>query len=347
MKVVRPFLAVLLVLLLGWLFLAALLPDGSSGALQAGPDNLTPHAYLPVAFNPAATATPTATPPPSSPPWLSYVNMFRVQANIPLVVENSSWSNGGWQHGRYMVKNDVITHSQDPNNPWYTPEGHTAAQNGNVAVSSSVSATDYSAINLWMVGPFHAVGIIDPKLHTTGFGHYHENIGTWKSGATLDVLRGRGGVPGGVTFPVYYPKNGGQLWLLSYGGGEYPDPVAGCGYSLPTGGPIILQLGPGNVTPNVTAYSLTRQGQPVNVCVYDETTYSFPGNPSGQSLGRSVLNGRDAIVMMPQQPLQVGQSYTASITTNGNTYTWTFTTVASPVTIHEEAGEEDVVYEIR
>ncbi len=344
MKSIRPAVALLIAPFIVWLLLTLFISDETMVSLQANQGGMTPQAYVPALMNPdeptptpLPTATPTATPLPPSPEWLSYVNLFRVQANLPTVGENSSWSDGGYLHGRYMVKNNYIGHSEDPGNPWYTAEGLAAAQSGNVAVSSSVSASDYSMINLWMVGPFHAVGIIDPKLHTTGFGNYHEADGGWQSGATLDVLRGRGSVPGSVTFPVRYPQDGGQLWLLSYTGGEYPNPVLGCGYTTPTGGPIIIQLGTGSITPNVTAYSLMHGSTPLTACVYDETNYSFPGDAPGQSLGRSVLGSRDAIVMIPQQPLQQGQTYTVSLTTNGNTYTWSFSTVASPVPGQEEA----------
>jgi uncharacterized protein YkwD len=345
MKSIRPVVAILIAPFIVWLLLALFISDETVISSQSGQGGMTPQAYVPALMNPEEptptplpTPTPTATPLPPPTTWLSYVNWFRVQANLTTVAENSSWSNGGYLHGRYMVKNDYIGHSEDPGNPWYTAEGLAAAQNGNVAVSSSVSASDYSMINIWMTGPFHAVGILDPKLHTTGFGNYHEADGGWQSGATLDVLRGRGLVPASVTFPVRYPRSDGQLWLLSYTGGEYPNPILGCGYSTPTGGPIILQLGTGSLTPNVTAYSLMQGSTPLTACVYDETNYSFPGDAPGQSLGRSVLGSRDAIVMIPQQPLQQGQIYTVSITTNGNTHTWSFTAVASPVSVQEESS---------
>ena len=41
--------------------------------------------------------------------------------------------------------------------------------------------------------------------------------------------------------------------------------------------------------------------------------------------GRQILGSRDAIILMPQQPLVAGQTYTVSITSNGTTYTWSFT----------------------
>ncbi|MCB0005917.1 MAG: hypothetical protein KDE04_05670 [Anaerolineales bacterium] len=276
--------------------------------------------YLPIAFSP---------PEPILPAWLDYLNLFRDLGNVNPLVENSDWSNGGWLHGRYMVKNDVITHSEDPGNPWYTPEGNAAAQNGNVAVFSSAFASDEMAIDLWMTGPFHAIGILDPQLHTTGFGSYREADGGWQTGATLDVSRGQGGVPAGTNFPLPFPRPNGETWLTEYGGNEWPDPLTSCaGYSAPSGPPIMIQLGSGNVTPNVTNSSFMRGSTNLSHCVFDETDYNNPDS-NAQSVGRLVLNARDAIVIIPQAPLTAG-TYTASVTVNGNTHTWTFTVIMPP-----------------
>ena len=269
-------------------------------------------------------------PDPIFPDWLLYVNRFREEGNVPLLEENEVWSQGGWEHGRYMVKNDVITHSQDPNNPWYTPAGHAAAQNGNVAVYSSTSASDEMAVDLWMTGPFHAIAILDPQLHTTGFGSYREADGGWQMGATLDVSRGTGGVPGGTTFPLTFPGHNGETWLTQYGGNEWPDPLTSCpGYSAPTGPPIMIQIGSGSATPNVTASSFRQGSSNLNHCVFDETNY-VNGDANTQSIGRIILNNRDAIVLIPQSPLTIGQTYAASVTVNGATHNWSFAVVAPP-----------------
>jgi hypothetical protein len=279
--------------------------------------------YLPLVF----LSEPPSQPEPE---WLAYVNQFRSLAVLPHLTENPDWSAGDVLHSRYMVKEDVITHLEDSNSPWYTPEGYNAGRNGNVAISSSSSASDEFAIDLWMTGPFHAVGILDPQLAQTGFGSYRENIGSWRMGATLDVLRGIGNLPPGINFPIYFPKDGGQTWLTSYGGNESPDPLTSCpGYSAPSGPPIILQLGSGSDTPNVTESSFSQGSTNLEHCVFDETNYSN-GDIDRQNLGRSVLNGRDAIVIMPRNPLVVGQTYTASITSNGNTYTWSFLVGSDP-----------------
>ena len=322
----------------------------NGGALVSGPVHVTfdgsdqgpcptstPTPPATLTPTPSSTATPTPTFPTPTPTatfatsWLGYVNRFRALANVPALDENSTWSAGGRLHSRYMVKNDFIGHDEDTSNPWYTPEGRTAAQNGNVMVSSSPSVPDEYAVDLWMTGPFHAVGVIDPQLHTTGFGSYREADGGWAMGGTLDVLRGTGGVPAGTSFPLPFPKSGGQTWLLSYGGSEAPDPLTSCsGYSAPSGPPVILQLGSGGVTPNVTAHAFSEQGgAALEHCVFDETNY-VNSNSSYQSLGRAVLGARDAVVLMPKKPLAVGKTYHVSITSNGNTTSWSFSTVAPP-----------------
>jgi hypothetical protein len=267
----------------------------------------------------------TAIGPPPGPEWLTIVNGYRALSLLPPVTENTVWSDGDWKHARYMVKTDQITHDEDNNSPWYTPEGDEAAHSGNVMVSSSSSATDRSAIDLWLQGPFHALGILDPALLQSGFGSYREADGGWQMAATLDVSRGQGAIPGSVKFPILWPGNGVSFPFNSYNGGESPDPLTSCsGYSAPTGFPVIIQLGPGNITPNVTAHSFARGGTALVHCIYDETNYSNPDGGS-QSLVRSILNARDAVVLIPRQPLSAGQTYTVSITANGQTYIWTFT----------------------
>ncbi|MFN8533807.1 MAG: CAP domain-containing protein [Dehalococcoidia bacterium] len=254
---------------------------------------------------------------------LDAVNGYRAIAGLPPVTENTTWSAGGWEHSRYMVKNNVIGHSQNPALPFYSAAGNLAAQNGNVMASTDVHATDAYAVLTWMQGPFHALGIIDPKLATSGFGSYREADGGYQMAATLDVLRGRTATPG--AFPIFWPGKNTTMPILSYTGGEFPDPLTSCpGYSVPTGPPIIVQFGTGSVTPNVTAHSITRGGTAVEHCLFTETIYANP-NASDQSLGRSILNMRDAVVLMPRQPLVAGQVYTISITVNGVAQTWTFT----------------------
>ena len=289
--------------------------------------------HMPFVFDaPTPTATPTEVPAPA---WLAYVNRFRISTGLLPLAENESWSNGGWLHSRYMVKNDYVGHHEVLGNPWYTVEGDTAAQNGNVYVSWWADTSDERPIDFWMTAPFHAISMLDPQLHTTGFGVYREAIGNWKTGSTLDVSRGRGDLPQGTSFPIPYPADGETTWLNAYYGGEFPDPLTSCpGYSAPTGPPIMLQLGSGDITPQVISHRVLENGVQIDSCIFDETTYVNPSS-SMQNTGRIVLNHRDAVVIMPRDPLAAGKTYVVEVTTASSSTNWSFTVDSEAVSSHE------------
>jgi hypothetical protein len=164
-----------------------------------------------------------------------------------------------------------------------------------------------------MQAPFHSMGMMDPRLTTTGFGSYRYVKSGWEMGATLDVLRGNPFTGG--TYPVYFPGNGTTEPLTSYAGNEFPDPLQACaGYTAPTGLPIWIQVG-GNVSTNVTASSFTANGTSVPHCVID----------SNFSALSSYLTSRGGVILIPQQPLLNGVTYKASLTVNGVAYSWSFT----------------------
>ncbi|MBI1295872.1 hypothetical protein GC175_13035 [bacterium] len=273
---------------------------------------------------PTSTAVPTATPPPTlAPQWLALVNEYRDMARLPHVSENEIWSHGDWLHARYMVKNDVSQHFEDPNNEWYTPEGDAAARASNLTSSYQVDATDVYAIDSWMQAPFHAVGILDPRLAQVGYGVYREAGGGRQMAAALDVIRGISSLPSDIQFPIVWPADGTTVPLTEHWG-ENPSPLTSCpGYETPSGLPIILQLGSRQVVPNVTGHAFVQEETPLEHCVFDETNYINP-DPAQQDIARRILDSRDAIVLIPRQPLTPGATYTASITVNGSTYIWSF-----------------------
>ena len=292
---------------------------------------LTLRIYLPaIVTQPAAPLHP-----PAGAGWLAVVNYYRAMAHLPAATENTAWSNGDWYHSRYIVKNNVLDFTEDTNNRWYTPAGSVAAANSNLLASSGMGFTDEYAIDAWMQGPFHAVGIINSRLHEAGYGSYREADGGLQLGAGLDVLRGLRSVPATVTFPVKYPGDGMLVSATAYYGGEIPDPLQGCpGYSQPSGAPVILQMGAGNLVPHVSAHSFSVNGNPLAHCVYDETNYANPDS-SLQGLGRAVLNARDAVVLIPRSPLTPGATYRVSLTVSGQYYTWSFKAVSQPANASE------------
>ncbi len=287
--------------------------------------------------------------------WLSYLNLFRSGARaparraprsgafLPPVAEDPALSAGARAHARYLVANDTShpdidpggdVHDEDPGRPGYSAEGRTAAQRGNVVKSEEPAMDGARAFDAWMTGPFHALGILDPRLDRVGFGLWNEADGTgWQSAAVLNVLSGLAAqVPEGVSFPLFFPGPGAVIHLLEYPGRESPDPLAhgGCsGFEAPTGLPLVVQLGSdplGARTPDVTGASLDAgDGTSLEVCWFSEATYSNPDGEA-QDRARTVLDTRDAVVIIPRDPLEPGRTYTASVTADGRTYTWSFRT---------------------
>ena len=145
--------------------------------------------------------------------WLPTVNAYRAMSGLGPVTENTAWSAEAQAHSCYLLYNG-ITHDELPGNPGYTVGGDTAGNNGNVAVSSSATATARNHIDLWMTGPFHALGILRPELATTGFGICaDETTPTWHSGATLDVLRGIDSNRASPTTATVFPGRNATLAL--------------------------------------------------------------------------------------------------------------------------------------
>jgi hypothetical protein len=211
-----------------------------------------------------------------------------------------------------MVKNNVVTHYELPSLPYYSVSGDTGAKNGNIEVSSSASFGDAPAIDWWMGAPFHAMGMMDPRLSSTGFGAYREVKSGWDAGFTLDVLRGNSF--SGGTFPVFYPGNGATVPLTTYSGSEFPDPLQACpGYSSPVGLPVFVEIG-GNIATTVTAHSFTGDGVPLAHCAIDS---------NAANVGSS-LTYRGGVIVIPQAPLVPGVKYVVALTVNGLPYTWSF-----------------------
>ena len=260
--------------------------------------------------------------------WLARINAYRGLAQLAPLTENSEWSDGCAKHARYIVKNDVLDHSENAGNPWYTVEGATAAKSSNLIAGSALTVSDQWAIDTWMVAPFHALGILDPHLQSTGFGSYRESGPGYRMAAVVDIMRGRAmQLATGTRFPLMWPGDGATVPLRMLIWAETPSPLSACpGYQLPTGLPIVVQMGDGSKMPSVTAYSIVKTaepGQPLESCMFTESTYRN-ADGSLQDLGRALLNPRDAIVLIPRAALTANTSYTVSLTVDGKSYTWTF-----------------------
>ncbi len=310
---------------------------------QSATPELTPTAVC-AADTSRAEPSPTAPPPPPTPEpqpsptivaldadWLRYLNIFRDAARLPPLREDSAWSAESGLHSRYMVMTGHVGHSEEAGSPYFTQVGNAAGDTGNIAIGNLSSAPFEWAINYWLSAPFHAVPMLDPQLSVTGFGEYRDVAGVLKVGATLDVERGRGPLPNECELPHLLARRRQRTtWVLRYSLPEFPAALSHCtGYVQATGAPIILQIGDGSLTPNVTATTLMHDGQPLAHCQFDETNYTHPDAWTQRS-ARQILAQRDAVVIIPFAPLTPDATYAVRVDANGQTYTWSFRTAVGP-----------------
>jgi uncharacterized protein YkwD len=259
---------------------------------------------------PAATAGASAT------GWLDAVNAYRAQSGLAPVVEETSWSTGGRNHSCWMLLNG-IAHDEQPGTNGYTTNGDTAGNSGNVAVSSDAGATVRSHVDLWMTGPFHAIGVLRPSLRRAGFGMCasppNPTDTQWRSAATLDVVRGIDNAAPKPTSPVVFPGDGSTTSLTRFIA-ESPDPRTFCGWGGRTVGLPLIALMPSALSGAVA--TLTGPSGPVPTCVLTRT------NTSG--IASSLLGGDNAVVVIPAAPLSPGTYTVATLTDNGQGANWSF-----------------------
>lgn len=260
-------------------------------------------------LNPIASSTAQAV---SDQDWLGIVNTYRAMSGLDPVVANDTWSNEAYSHSCYMLQNG-ISHDEIPGRPGYTPGGDVAGNSGNVAVSSSVSATPRNHIDLWMTGPFHAIGILRHNLRSSGFGLCaSSSTPMWHSAGTLDVIRGLDATPRPAN-PIVFPGNGATVPLHSFVT-ESPNPMTMCGWSGSAGLPLIAMM-PNDVS--AAGATLIGPAGPIETCVLHK------GNVGG-GVAASILDGDNAVIVMPRVPLVDG-TYTATVDSNGGSVSWSFT----------------------
>ena len=286
---------------------------------------------------PTVAASPTrATDSFGAKDWLTVLNSYRTSAHLPPVTDDPTFSDGDFQHSRYIAKNygDQINrrvnlgaemHHEDPSKPWFSKEGAIAGLASDVDEmwDPSGSAKASWAIDDWMQGPFHRISLLDPQLHRVGYGSF------CTEGVCIAALNVHGDSdhrltrPVPLAAPITYPPDGGTISTNSFIA-EWPDPLTSCpGYEAPAGFPITLQLGM-LVEPGISRYALTTQGgASVEACAFDDSSYANLDSAS-QSIGRDVLRNYGAIVIVPREPLRPG-GYAVEITAGDERDRWSFT----------------------
>jgi uncharacterized protein YkwD len=263
--------------------------------------------------------------------WLAYLNLFREMGNLPRLQGEESLSEGSQLHSQYMVLYDEpVAHKEDPIKDLYTIPGDNAAQNSNIFATTQMEADYKWGVNFWMSAPFHQVPLIDPELTTVGYGNFNKDVGTFNMAAVLDVLTSEENPDPAVEYPVYFPGQDSATWIVRHSLYEWPDPLESCpGYIRPVGPSLVLQLGDGSKTPRVTSHRVMQGDIVLESCMFHETSY-VNTDPYAQSVGRIILDERDAVVILPRLPLEMDQTYTVEVWADGRLYTWSFSTGPVP-----------------
>jgi hypothetical protein len=246
--------------------------------------------------------------------WLGVVNAYRSMSGLAPVSAEPAWEAGADAHSCYMVINGLISHTESPSLPGYSFDGNLAGSSSNVAVSGSVDADARSHIDLWMTGPFHTIGILRNNLTRTAYGECEDaNAARWRSGATLDVLRGLDPTIPRPAEPVVFPGNGATVSLYRFVV-ESPDPLAMCGWAgTPAGLPLIAMMPSGVSGANAT---LNGPQGPIDVCVL------HPGNVSDPT-ARAILSSDNAVLVIPRDELADG-GYSVAVNSDGGDAAWSF-----------------------
>ncbi len=255
--------------------------------------------------------------------WLDVVNHHRLATGLPAVVHEPTWIPGLREQLDYLrltppelrTGTYANSHRQHPASPWATAEGEEAARSSNIGFGR----TDREAVEGWLTAPFHAIGLLRPSWERTAFARDAES-----GRAIIDVLRGRD--PSAPDRLVLFPADGTTTQLREFTG-ELPDPLDSCpGFRAPSGLPIIAML-PEAPTVGTTATVVLPDGRTLvpgpDLCVVTADSYRS-SDPLHGATGRSILEGSNAVLVIPRAPLTDG-THTVSLTVPGvRSVGWSF-----------------------
>ena len=277
--------------------------------------------------------------PNSKEDWLAVINYYRQSSDLPPVVEDPQITNGAKKHAIYLAMTDKSfqvgqyenLHSENPASPYSTPEG-TKYGAGDIAWSYNPKV---SAIDLWMTGPFHAIGILRENLKRVGYGR--EKVapnGTYPDSyvanlaiiAGLDPLNSR-------TKNILFPGDKSIAYLNNFVG-ENPEPRESCigDYKKFTGLPIFASLLV-EPTKDLTVRLTTPSGNVISdenqLCVVDEFNFTSSDAIYGPA-GKAIIASDHLVLIIPKDPLDSG-TYKVSINQGGRAnIDWSFSYIDAP-----------------
>lgn len=237
------------------------------------------------------------------------INWYRQLAGLPPVVLDEEISKGAAAHANYLAINNIppslAAHTEDPNAPGYSPEGHAAGQASDIVWGPPSSAVDELMSEL-----FHRIPIFRPAIEKIGVGH--------ANGGGITVIDLQTGLKDAdVKHVVVFPVPDQTDVPLRFGN-ETPNPIPP-GAPRDAGYPITLTQYDRKIKiTEVTASLVDENGTPVE---FHLSTPEAPAHPVYQ------LN---TVGMIPVRALRGGTKYTVSVSCKmgGVPFekTWSFTT---------------------
>jgi uncharacterized protein YkwD len=257
---------------------------------------------------------------PTSQIWLDTLNAYRSNVGLPAVAYDSLLQNGVDLHAKYLAVTGAIAHSEDPANPLFTESGAKAASQSLVGGWAGRDRTDREVIEDWIIAPFHATHIFEPRLQRAALGVNRNEPGAALNVAAVLNIIGGIGPKTKVSEPIVFPGRGTSIPLTIFRT-ETPDPLTHCpGFTAPAGLPLMAMFP--TMPDNVTA-SLATGGAPVETCTID-ANYNNP-DPERQNVGRTLLAQKHMVIVIPRAPLVAGTEYEATVTGGqAGTVKWKF-----------------------
>ena len=288
----------------------------------------------------AAVASPGAAPatvsmePAEVAAWLAPLNRYRAMVGLAPVTADARLSRGDLLHSHYLALNyapqlpdlrlGAEAHTEDSAKPGFSAEGAAAARASDVDWMWDPHSRPKPpwAIDNWMQVPFHRLQIINPYLHSVGYGTYCQDAACFaalNTGTDIDPLST---LPSPWPKPLVFPPDGSVMDAGAFSG-EWPDPLTSCpGYTLPAGLPVTLELGR-SIEPGFSDYSIKEAdgNASIEACAFDANTYVNP-DTAAQTTARAILRHFGAIILVPRHPLSAGR-YVVALTA-GQRYSWSF-----------------------
>jgi uncharacterized protein YkwD len=137
------------------------------------------------------------------------INQLRARAGVPPVGYNPTLEENCLEHARYMAENGILTHEQNPEDPYFSRKGQVCARQANVWLASGTTWKTNDAIMDWMASVPHRAWLLYPTSKEFGYGFYRSEA-SQHAGAALDILSGADFTADEAYagWPVRYPGSG-------------------------------------------------------------------------------------------------------------------------------------------